>query len=54
MSQYIIFIETISGEIIRAFTWSGNLEDGINRAKAEARERNISPLKVYGESISKA
>jgi hypothetical protein len=50
--RYIIFMQLITGEIIKAFTWRGVPELGIFRAKSDARERGIDGvLKVWASPV---
>lgn len=47
MPRYIIYMQLISGEVIKAFTWRGIPELGIIRAKSEGRPF----LKVWASSM---
>ena len=48
--NYVIFVETAAGEIVRAFTWSHDRASGLARARVEARDRGISVKRVWAES----
>lgn len=49
--MYIIFVENVAGDIIRAMTWSGKKEEGILIAKMDAKNRNIPIRRVWGEFV---
>ena len=49
--RYIIFVETVAGEIIKAFTWCRDEMSGIARAKRDAKDFNITPIRVWAEKI---
>jgi hypothetical protein len=49
--RYIIFVETVTGEIVRAFTWSKDPDIGCNRARGEARDCNIPVARVWAEEV---
>ena len=46
--KFIIFVETVSGDIIRAFTWCQDAESGILRAKKEIK---TIPAKIWAEPV---
>ena len=46
---FIIFVETVTGEIIRAFTWCHDEFSGIEKARREAAEFGVTPVKVWAE-----
>lgn len=50
--RYIIYMQLVTGEIIKAFTWRGVPELGIFRAKSDARERGLEGiLKVWATPV---
>lgn len=49
--RFIIFVETVSGEIIKAFTWCKDAASGIERAKKDAVEFGVNTVRVWAESI---
>lgn len=51
--QFVIFVETITGEIIRAFTWCRDSISGIERAKKDAELFNVVAINVWAEPIKK-
>jgi hypothetical protein len=50
-NKYLIFVETITGEIIRAFTWTRDPQSGIDQARREAVSFGYSPLRVWAKRI---
>lgn len=52
--EYVIFVETVTGEIIRAFTWCRDEQSGIARARREAVEFGHTPVRVWAEKIETA
>jgi len=49
---FVIFVETVTGEIIRAFTWCRDEASGIARARREAIEFGYgSPTRVWAEPV---
>lgn len=50
--KFVIWIELITGEIIKAFTWCFDLQSGIDRARREAQENGFTgAVKVYGTRV---
>jgi hypothetical protein len=49
--RFIIFVETVTGEIIRAFTWCRDAASGIERARRDAREFDVIPTRIWAESV---
>lgn len=45
--RWNIFVETVKGEIIEAFTWNGSKESGIEVAEYEARYFGYNPINVW-------
>lgn len=45
--MWVIIVE-IAGQVVRAFTWSGNLREGIDRAKIEYK--NVS-AKIWADPV---
>lgn len=51
IDAYQIFVETLTGDIVKAFTWMRDKQSGIAKGKQEARERNIGVARVWAEPI---
>lgn len=51
--QFVIFVETVTGEIIRAFTWCRDKASGIERAKRDAKELSVASVHVWAEPVNK-
>ncbi len=49
--RFIIFVETITGEVIRAFTWRRDRASGIERARRDARDFGIEPARIWAEPL---
>lgn len=49
--RFVIFVETVTGEIIRAFTWCRDELSGIERAKHDAKEFGVTPIRVWAEPV---
>jgi hypothetical protein len=52
--RFVIFIETVTGDIIRAFTWCRDRSSGLDRARRDAREFGYTPVRVWAEPISES
>ncbi len=53
--RFIIFVETASGEIIRAFTWCRDETSGLARARRDCIEFGYgSPTRVWAEKVEVA
>lgn len=52
--RFIIFVETITGDIIRAFTWCRDEASGIRRAEIQAREFDVVPARIWAEPVGTA
>lgn len=50
--RFVIFVETITGDVIRAFTWCRDEASGIRRAEYDAREFGVTPVRIWAEPIS--
>lgn len=50
--RFVIFVETITGEVIRAFTWCRDKASGIERAKRDAKEFGVTSVKIWAEPIN--
>jgi hypothetical protein len=50
-TRFIIFVETVTGEIIRAFTWTRDMQSGINRAMKDAKEFGFTPVRAWAEEL---
>lgn len=51
-SDFIIFIETVTGEVIRAFSWSGDKQAGIARAQYDSDKFGFEPVRIWAEDIA--
>lgn len=49
--RFIIFVETVTGEIIRAFTWCRDAASGVERARRDAGEFGVTPARIWAESV---
>ena len=49
--QFVIIVETVTGEIIRAFTWCRDKASGIERAKRDAKDFGFNPVNIWAEPI---
>ena len=50
--KFVIWIELITGEIVKAFTWTRDRESGIERARRESAEFGyMNVAKVYATKI---
>jgi hypothetical protein len=49
--RFIIFVETVTGDIIRAFTWCRDEMSGITRARIDAREFGVTPVRIWAEPV---
>lgn len=49
--RFVIFVETVSGEIIEAFTWCKDEFSGIQRAKRDAIEFGKVPSRIWAEPV---
>ena len=53
--RFVIFVETATGEIIRAFTWCRDEASGIARARRDAVEFGHGvPTRVWAQPINVA
>lgn len=53
--QFVIFVETVTGEIIRAFTWCRDEASGLARARRDCVDFGYGyPTRVWAEPISVA
>jgi hypothetical protein len=50
--RFIIFVETVTGEIIKAFTWCRDMTSGIDRARKDAESFGVTPVKIWAEEIT--
>ncbi|MFA7407711.1 MAG: hypothetical protein WCY93_07855 [Anaerolineaceae bacterium] len=48
---FIIFVETTDGEIIRAFTWTRGEEEGLRRARADAKMFGVDIVRAWAEPV---
>lgn len=49
--QFIIFVETVAGEIIEAFTWCKDEASGLRRAEIEARRFGYTVARAWAEPV---
>jgi hypothetical protein len=49
--RFIIFVETVTGDIIRAFTWCRDRASGIEHARADARDFGVTPARIWAEPV---
>jgi len=49
--QFVIFVETTTGQIIRAFTWCRDEASGIARARRDAVEFGHTPARIWTERV---
>lgn len=49
--RFVIFVETITGDIIRAFTWCRDEASGIARGRRDAVEFGVTPVRVWAEPV---
>jgi hypothetical protein len=49
--QFIIFVETVTGDIIRAFTWCRDAASGIDRAWRDAADFEVIPARIWAEPV---
>jgi len=49
--RFIIFVETVTGEIIEAFTWCRDEISGVARAKLDAKDFGVTPVRIWAEKI---
>lgn len=51
--QFVIFVETAAGEIIRAFTWCRDEASGIARARRDSVEFGYGvPARIWAERVT--
>lgn len=50
--RFVIFVETISGDIIRAFTWCREEASGVARARRDAHDFGVTPVRIWAEPIA--
>jgi hypothetical protein len=50
--RFVIFVETISGDIIRAFTWCRDEASGIARARRDAVDFGVTAVRIWAEPIA--
>lgn len=52
--QFVIFIETATGDVIRAFTWCRDEASGLARGRRDAIEFGYNPVRVWAEPVTVA
>lgn len=50
--QFIIVMETVTGEVIRAFTWCRDAASGIARAEHDAKAFGYAAKRIWAEPIT--
>ncbi len=50
--MFMIYVENLDGDIVRAMTWTSRKEDGIARARLEAKEKKIAVKRIWAETIN--
>jgi hypothetical protein len=50
--RFVIFVETVTGEIVRAFTWCRDEISGIERARRDAELFGANTVRVWAEPIA--
>lgn len=50
--RFVIFVETVTGEIVRAFTWCRDEASGIARARRDAVDFGVTTVRVWAEPIA--
>jgi hypothetical protein len=50
--RFVIFVETISGDIIRAFTWCRDEASGVARARRDAQDFGVTAVRIWAEPIA--
>jgi hypothetical protein len=50
--RFIILVETITGDVLEAFTWTRDAQSGIDRARREAVEFKQVPVRVWAEPVA--
>lgn len=48
---YVIFVETIDGEIIEAFTWCRDEDSGIAKAREAMQNAGFTAVRVWAEPV---
>ena len=50
-ATFVVFVETVTGDIIRAFTWCRDEPSGIERARRDARDFGVTPARIWTEPV---
>jgi hypothetical protein len=50
--RFIIFVETLAGEIVEAFAWTRDQQSGVERARKDAKEFGVQASRVWAEPIN--
>lgn len=50
--RFVIFVETVTGEIIKAFTWCRDAASGINRAERDAKDFGVVAARIWAEPVN--
>ena len=49
--RFVIFVETVTGDIIRAFTWCRDEMSGLARARLDARDFGVEAVRIWAEPV---
>lgn len=49
--KFVILIELLTGEIVKAFTWTRDRESGILRARSEVAESGYNIANIHVKKI---
>ena len=50
--MFMIYVENLEGDIVRAMTWTGRKEDGIARARLDAKDKKVAVKRIWAETIN--
>lgn len=51
-NNYLIFVESHDGNLFKMFTWTKDLESGIQYGKLHAKENGINFPKIWSTKVS--
>jgi hypothetical protein len=51
-TMFMIYVENLEGDIVRAMTWTSRKEDGIARARLDAKTNKIAVKRIWAETIN--
>lgn len=49
--MFLIYVENITGDIVRVMTWTGRKEDGIAMVLIESKQKNIPVRRIWAETV---